>query len=168
MRIIAFAWTTPAVLADRKHRTRRDWDDVYAGRLRKGDNLQAWDHSPRTGKGKKVAEIVLTADPFKQPINLLTDRDYELEGFAYLQEKGLMMKDQSPRQFFEDWKAETESKTDLRPKEYWVIDFMLDCSYCRFIMQETKQGTLSNREATLYRLHIASNHGMDLLKGELA
>ncbi len=155
MRIIAFAWTTPAVLADRKHRTRRDWDDDYAERLQKGDLLQGWDHSPRTRKGKKVCEIVLTREPFKQAINLLVDRDFELEGFAYLQEQGLTMKGQSPRQFFEDWKAGTE--------EYWVIDFMLSCAYCRFIEQQTKQGALSNHEAKLYSLHITSNHGMQLL-----
>ena len=93
------------------------WVDRYAKTFHTGERVQAWDHSPRTKKGKKVAEIILTAEPFKQHISLMTEEDFEKEGFAYLDERSLIIWDKGARQAFDDWKCEDE--------EYWVIDFKL-------------------------------------------
>lgn len=42
--------------------------------------------------------------------------DYEKEGFAYMQEKGLKIWGKKPQQAFDDWKLEGGF--------YWVIDFI--------------------------------------------
>jgi hypothetical protein len=38
---LSFAWTTPALIADRKSCTRRDWSADYAARFRDGLNRDA-------------------------------------------------------------------------------------------------------------------------------
>ena len=64
-----------------------------------------------------MAEIVLTADPFKQHISQMPEEDYEKEGFAYLEENSYIIWDEGPRKAFDNWKQED--------KRYWVIDFDL-------------------------------------------
>lgn len=65
MRIISFAWTTPALLAGRKTCTRRDWTYGYAANFALGEEVAAYDRSPRAF-GQRVATIRLTALP-EQP-----------------------------------------------------------------------------------------------------
>jgi len=79
MKIISFAWTTEALLAGKKTVTRRDWNDKYAASFRNGDIVAAWDQNPRYG-GKKIAEIKLTRDPYKQWLHEVTDEDEIKEG----------------------------------------------------------------------------------------
>lgn len=87
--IISFAWTTPALLAGAKNVTRRDWDGSYARQFRAGALVDAWDRSPRTRRGRKVATIRLTRDPWPQRTSLMGDEDFRQEGIAYLQEHGV-------------------------------------------------------------------------------
>jgi hypothetical protein len=116
-RIIAFAETTPALLADRKHRTRRYWKDDYARTFHTAQICQAWDRSPRTGKGHRIAYIRLTGEPFKQLTEEMDEDDFEQEGFAYLAEKGIKIFAEEPRTFFETWRKDGT--------EPWVIYFEL-------------------------------------------
>lgn len=118
MKIISFSYTTPAVLADRKHRTRRKWNDGYASRIRLDERLQGWDHLPRARVlgAKKVCEIEITAPLRKEPNSMMTDADYELEGFAYLEEQGIPIWGKPARVAFNEWRADKDA-------EYWVIDF---------------------------------------------
>jgi len=88
MRIISFAWTTPALLAGRKTCTRRDWDAAYASQFRPGDVVAAYDKSPRYG-GKKVAEVAVVRAPYQEPLAAMPDEDYEAEGFAFLYAQGI-------------------------------------------------------------------------------
>jgi hypothetical protein len=118
MKIISFAYTTPALLAGRKTRTRRLWDDAYAQRFHKGDLVQAWDHVPRVKGAKRVGTIRLTAEPRKEHISDMPAWDYEREGFAYLNEKGLTIWGDNPHKAFDDWREKGDN-------EYWVIDFEL-------------------------------------------
>ena len=113
--IVSFAWTTAALLAGRKHRTRREWGDDYAKRFKVGDIVQAWDKQPRF-KGKKVAEIRITGVK-KEDISLMPDEDFEKEGFKFMEEQGLQIWKQNPRDAFESWRNDGG--------EYWVIDFEL-------------------------------------------
>jgi hypothetical protein len=55
--IISFAWTTPALLSGAKTMTRRDWTPQYAAKFKPGMLVDAWNMSPRTGKGRKIATI---------------------------------------------------------------------------------------------------------------
>lgn len=115
MKIISFAWTTPALLAGYKTRTRREWSDKYAKRFKVGDLIQAWDKQPRF-KGKKVAIIRITGIK-KEDISLMPDEDYCKEGFAYLFRINKTIFGKHPVAAFEDWREEGG--------EYWVIDFEL-------------------------------------------
>lgn len=87
MLIISFAWTTPALLADRKTRTRRDWDDNYAKKFKKGILVAAYDRSPRVG-GKQIGVIELTEIPYKEATCKAPPEDWEREGLAYLESNG--------------------------------------------------------------------------------
>lgn len=74
MKIISFAWTTKVLLEGKKTVTRRDWNDKYAKTFHKGDIVQAYDKNPRC-KGKKIAEIIITKEPYKQWLDEVTDED---------------------------------------------------------------------------------------------
>jgi hypothetical protein len=82
MKIISFAWTTTALLEGKKTVTRRDWKDRYARTFHKCDIEQAYDKNPRCG-GKKVAEIMLTAEPYRQWLHEVTDEDEIKEGHLW-------------------------------------------------------------------------------------
>jgi len=114
MKIISFAWTTPALLANRKIVTRRDWSEDYAKRFKAGDLVAAYDKNPRNG-GKQVATIRLTCNPYRESTDIMPRSDYEAEGLAYLQEQGLRIQGLSPYEFWEAWKAAKEV--------LWVIRF---------------------------------------------
>ena len=116
MRIISFAWTTPALLAGRKTCTRREWDDGYARRFHAGDLIAAYDKSPRSG-GKQVATIRLTSNPYKALTSDMPDSDWEAEGFAYLTEIGAKVNGHTPRELWDDWHR--------RPVTLWVVRFEL-------------------------------------------
>ena len=113
MLIINFAWTTSAILAtwpdgtDVKTCTRRNWNDEYARRFRCGVIVQGWDRLPRAG-GQKVAEVKLIADAYPQRTGFMTEADYKAEGLLWMEEKGIRIRGQHPRVFFDQWKAADE------------------------------------------------------------
>ncbi len=84
MKIISFAWTTPALLAREKTVTRRDWKERFARGFKAGDLVAAWDKLPRN-HGRKVATIRLTCKPYKQVVAMAPDSDYEAEGFGFFE-----------------------------------------------------------------------------------
>lgn len=83
-RTISFAWTTPALISGNKTCTRRDWDPDYAARFRKGDEVIAYDKSPRQG-GKPIARLRLTDDVRLEPDADAPDSDWIAEGFQWFQ-----------------------------------------------------------------------------------
>jgi hypothetical protein len=115
MKIVSFAWTSPALLAGEKSRTRRKWADKHAAQFRPGDKVQAWDRSPRF-KGKLIAVIEILGIKYED-IRLMPDSDFILEGFAYFEKRGLMIRGRIPRTAFEEWRKEGGF--------YYVIDFRL-------------------------------------------
>ena len=115
MKIISFAWTSVALLAGRKSRTRRKWDDKYAARFKVGDMLQAWDRSPRFG-GKRIGTIEVVGIK-KEDIYLMPPEDFEKEGFAYFEQNGLKIRGQDPRAAFFEWRDQGGL--------YYVLDFRL-------------------------------------------
>lgn len=127
MRIISFAWTTPALLAGRKTCTRREWDANYARRFKAGDLVAAYERSPRTG-GKQVATIRLTADPVLEPLSAMPVTDYEAEGFAFFDEHPeLLPKTKSViwAQRFGGGVEQFVAAYANDPREEWVIRFEL-------------------------------------------
>ena len=110
---ISFAWTTPAIIVQQKHRTRRDWSDRYAAMFSVGSIHSATDRQMRYGG--KVIETIKIANKFKQRTGLLTEEDYKLEGFAYLESIGVKMQGQPVREWFCAWK--------LADELLWVIEF---------------------------------------------
>jgi len=81
-RIIAFAWTTPALLAGAKTCTRRDWDPAYAQSFKEGQEVFAYNRSPRA-RGVHVATLRLTQKPRYEPLVDMPDSDYDCEGFRW-------------------------------------------------------------------------------------
>lgn len=116
MRIISFAWTTPALIAGHKTCTRRDWRDDYAARFEAGALVAAYDRSPRF-KGRQVATIKLTQNPYKESTADMPEDDWIAEGFAYMTYNGKQLKGLTPRQVWETWRAD--------PLELWVVRFEL-------------------------------------------
>jgi len=123
MKIISFAWTTPALLALRKTVTRRDWKEKYASGFHAGDEVQAWDKLPRN-HGRPIATIELTAEPSLEPYAEMPDDDYEAEGFKFFEEHPEFLPADAPwstmnRQVFD------QSRRDARGRRLWVIRFRL-------------------------------------------
>lgn len=79
MKIISFAWTTEALLNEKKVVTRRVWTDRYAKTFKDADLIQAYDRSPRVG-GKPIAIIRIVGDPYKEPLRAMTDEEEKAEG----------------------------------------------------------------------------------------
>jgi hypothetical protein len=122
VRILSFGWTWPAVVARRKTVTRREWNERYARSFHKGEELFAFDRSPRF-RGRPIAKIRLTADPVLEADALATDEDYEGEGFAYLAEHRELLPKAAhkqpwgacTREAFEAWRQSGET--------FWVVRF---------------------------------------------
>jgi hypothetical protein len=113
---MSFAYTLAPFLSGAKSRTRREWMENYAKSFKKGDLVSALNKNWMYG-GKKIAVIQLTATPFLQNTSKMTEEDYRLEGFLYLEENGLLFRCKEPRKTFEEWKAEK--------KDVWVVDFRI-------------------------------------------
>lgn len=116
MRVISFAWTTPALLAGVKTVTRREWKDDYAGWFKDGDHVAAFDRQPRY-KGRHIATIRLTHSPIKQSTDTAPESDYEAEGFAWLEEHGFKVDGLSPKTLWHAW--------HVYPKRMWIVRFEL-------------------------------------------
>lgn len=104
--------------------TRRDWNPTHAAKFKAGMLVDAWDTSPRMKpyrikKGlpapRKVATIRLTVDPRLERLTDIPPEDWEREGFAYLQPRGIKVDGVSPAVLYQRW---TDSK-DLA----WVVRF---------------------------------------------
>lgn len=120
---IAFGVTTAALLARRKTRTSRTWDDAYARQYHQGDLVAAWDRSPENG-GRPVAMIRLSRNPYPQRGGEIPDSAFEREGLAFLEGvKPLPVPKNSPpgasfwRLMFERWRRSDQ--------HYWVLEFTL-------------------------------------------
>lgn len=135
MRIISFAWTTPAIYARRKTCTRRDWNDVYAARFQAGELVAGYNRSQRHG-GHQIAIIRLTQKPYKERLCDVPDSDWEAEGFACLAEIGAKVNGLTPYDVWHTWGITKDIE--------WVIRFE--------IVELTSQGKFEhtgNREAAL-------------------
>ena len=116
MKIISFAWTTPALLAGVKTVTRRQWDPRDASTFHAGDLVAAYDRQPRY-RGRQVAVIRLTEDVYPEPSDLAPDGDWEAEGFGWLEERGLKVDGLTPRAIWKAW--------HLYPRDFFVVRFEL-------------------------------------------
>jgi hypothetical protein len=112
--IISFAWTTPALLVGAKTVTRREWKPEYASRFTVGMLVDAWDRSPRTGKGRKVATIRIKRAPRRESTAYLTGEDWDREGFTWLAAHGLLGQVEA-----------AISSWTLDPRAVFVVEFEL-------------------------------------------
>lgn len=131
MNIISFAWTTPAIVARKKTRTRRAWSPPYAAKFRENSICQAYDKGPRVG-GKLIHLIRIMRDPWIQNTRDLSEDDYALEGFAYLDEYGFFcagLKGLSGREFFDQWKSAAEDLYVVDFSYVYELAFTSKCAY---------------------------------------
>ena len=140
MKIVSFAWTTPALLAGHKTVTRRQWKESHARSIYVGDHLHAYDRSPRV-HGKPVAVIEITRDPYLEHTANMPDDDYDHEGFAYLNalaeqwlathrlDDALTSADLRVRRYYEVLREDTSRGAWLAWKEknepLWVVRFRM-------------------------------------------
>jgi len=117
MKIISFAWTTPALLAGQKTCTRREWNKEYAQRFKKGDLIQAYNKNPRNG-GKLVATIELTQDVYLEYSTVIPNSDWFAEGFEYLTGHGITLHGTKPVDIWRAWLAPP-------PSLLWVVRFKI-------------------------------------------
>jgi len=103
---IPFTWTTPALLAGQKSVIRRDWLEEEVADFQVGRFAWAYDYIPQAGDAP-IAVIRFTNDPIREPTSLLTDHDYEKEGFAFLERFAFPIPEHVHplREFFHLWKS---------------------------------------------------------------
>jgi hypothetical protein len=82
--IISFAWTVDALLSGDKTCTRRRWSDAYHQRwvnaYRQGRRVHAaWDKLPFAG-GRKVGDVRLTVEPYRERLGDMPPDDLVAEG----------------------------------------------------------------------------------------
>ncbi len=116
--IVSFGWTADALVCGHKTVTRRQWKAAYAERLRDRQLIQAWDKSPRTGKGKPIAIIRLTGKPYLEWSHEAPAADWWAEGFEHLEKRWAA--DPAPGVphmdiLWRQWKTE--------PEQLWVVRF---------------------------------------------
>ena len=116
MRIISFAWTTPALLAGVKVVTRRDWSEHYARSFKAGELVQAWDKLPRAG-GKRVGTIRLTHAPIQENVRAAPRWAFKEEGLAWMAAHDLRLQGLTPEAFWLRWREENPL--------LWVVRFEL-------------------------------------------
>lgn len=121
--IISYAWTTDALLARRKTCTRRDWSKEYAARFRAGTGHMAYTRQARFG-GKHIGDVLIRQVPYPERTRDIPDDDFEAEGFAFMEEKGLLIQKITPRQFFEDWRGSNQVLFVVR------FDLVFKCDRC--------------------------------------
>lgn len=112
--IVSFAWTTPALLSGHKTMTRREWSPAHAAKFKAGMLVDAWDRSPRTRQGRKVATIRIVREPYQQMSDALHPLDYRDEGFVWLDDHGEGVR---VRMIVEDW--------NVNARLLWVVQFEL-------------------------------------------
>ena len=144
MKIIAFSWTTPALLLGEKTCTRRDWNDDYARRFRAGELVTAYDRSPRVGS-KAVGTIVLARAPYYS--DELPEEDFEREGFAVLTELGLKVNGSKPMDVWLSWKRYPEAQWIVR---FALVDF---APYGVDLKRQAKNALATAALARYYREH---------------
>jgi hypothetical protein len=127
VKIISFSWTSAALVCGRKSVTRRQWAPRHAARFKRGDEVWAYDKTPRVG-GKPLAIIRLTEDASFQADRDAPDSDWEGEGFAFYWENPMVMPEsiygEPARHSFFSW----ENFEDMRRYvfgESWVVRFEL-------------------------------------------
>lgn len=107
MKIISFAWTSPALLAGEKTCTRRRWSAKYARLFHKGDLVQAYSRTPQYG-GKRIAIIRLTCDPYLEFTGQAPGDDFKAEGFYWMEENDILVRGVMPTYFWDQWREDNE------------------------------------------------------------
>lgn len=84
--VISMGRTSPPFVNEQKSVTRRDWSKVTARKFQHGQIFIAYSKQVMYG-GEPLGIGQLTADPFKQQLNMMVGRDYAREGFEYLDQQ---------------------------------------------------------------------------------
>lgn len=107
MAIISFAWTTDAFKSGRKTCTRRNWNKEYAAKFVPGSVHEGYDRNPRF-HGKPVGRLQIVRTPYIEATKDIPNEDFEYEGFAYMEERGILIQGITPREFFNRWRESDE------------------------------------------------------------
>lgn len=109
MPTISMAWTTPAWVAESKCVTRRHWQPVTIRRFSAGTKYLAL-KSNYGGDALGVGQI--TENPYKQETSKMSDEDYVMEGFAYMDNEYLRIAIETPlEKAMRSWQYRNELMT---------------------------------------------------------
>lgn len=116
---ISFGHTTPALVTGNKTVTRRFWAFSHSAKFHVGDEVIADDKGTRNG-GREVAHIRLTGIPVQEPLRVLRTtgggsfiyglREFENEGFAWLESRGLTVFGLRPLNLWHNWLSGQERR----------------------------------------------------------
>jgi hypothetical protein len=106
--------------------TRRDWDPDYARSFKTGQEVFAYNRSPRA-RGIHIATIKLTAAPTYEPTSQMPDSDYDAEGFRWLYQHPDALPKSMQNTWFKESNLSWESFVSSRSAGEWnyVIRFEL-------------------------------------------
>jgi len=111
------AYVTPSFASGNKTRTRRDWTDRTRRLFIDTTRVLVWNKQARFG-GEPIGVMEITDRPYTESTAKMTDADYYLEGFHYLDERYHQVHDEWPlKSVFRDWRKKDQILT--------VIDFRI-------------------------------------------
>lgn len=120
---ISMWWMWPAFVMGRKSVLRRAWTDRYASHFKKGRIVNVYDRAPQSKarKHRKVGELVILNDLYREPLNMMPDSDYEAEGLKFFNEHPYLLHTSLPLdatwRAFDEWRKKDDSM--------YVIRFMI-------------------------------------------
>jgi len=111
---IVLNWEWPPIVMRRKTVIRKVWTDRYALRIKKNRITNVYDRAPGSlvRRPQKIAEVLILQTPYKEPLNMMPDSDYEAEGLKFFCEypyllHGVMPLDAS-RKAFDEWRRKSD------------------------------------------------------------
>ena len=132
------AYTSPAIVAQRKCVTRRQWSPKYAPLFHRGTRAMAWSRQAQYG-GERIAELELTRDPRLENIQGADPEEvYVTEGFQYLDDpQGSLL--------------EATRRWARLDQEYWVVQFKVTTVLPGMLEKYTTMEMIARARASLLR-----------------
>lgn len=121
-RLLYFGPMSVALLKGRKTSVRVPFASRRSVAFQPGELVPAYDQRPKRG-GKPIAMLRITDRPYRMNSADATEEDYEIEGFAYLEEQGQTFGHEEPRRY---WEAAKAAKADVCVIRFQVVDILVD------------------------------------------
>ncbi len=119
-RLIYFGPMSLAVLYGQKTSVRVPWASRRSIAFQPGETVPACDQRPKRN-GKQIATLRITQRPYRMNSADLTEEDYAMEGFLFLEQAGGTFGARNPRDY---WEAAREAAADLAVLRFEVVEVL--------------------------------------------